>query len=425
MTTAAVELDRVWKRYYRGGLPSYLFGLLHAWRGSEEPPGAFWALKELSLSVRAGETLGIIGRNGSGKTTVLKLISRVSVPTKGWVRTRGRIGALINLGAGFHRELTGRENIFLKGVIMGMTRREVARKLDEIIAFSGLGAFIDTPVKRYSTGMYARLGFSVAAHLDPDILLVDEVLSVGDIEFQNKSMNRMLSLRSQQRAIVFVSHNLAAVEALCDRVAWLDNGQCVMVGESREVIAAYLDDFERCLVTLGAQDLVREDIGTGEVLFERVEVCDREGRPTDEFAPGEEIVVRLHYRAAKKILRPLFNVGIGDGSGRSVLGASMILDGHAPDSIEGVGVVGCRFHDTRLRHGVYQVGASVRDSAGFVDLLRWRWWRTFWVKSSSVEGGVLALSHRSAYPIACPYTWEVGPSSPLVPSTTGREGLTE
>src|SRR5579872_3908138 len=199
----------------------------------------FWALKDVSLEVHDGEVLGLIGRNGSGKTTLLKILSRITKPTSGWAEIRGRVGSLLEVGTGFHPELTGRENAFLSGAILGMRRAEIARKFDEIVAFAELEKFIDTPVKHYSSGMYVRLAFAVAAHLEPEILLVDEVLAVGDINFQKKCLGKMGDVARAGRTVVLVSHQLNQMRRLCDRVVWVDGGAIRMIGAAHEVVSAY------------------------------------------------------------------------------------------------------------------------------------------------------------------------------------------
>jgi lipopolysaccharide transport system ATP-binding protein len=203
----------------------------------------FWALRGVSFGVNEGEVVGIVGRNGAGKSTLLKLLSRITVPTQGTISLKGRISSLLEVGTGFHPELTGRENIFLNGTILGMRTQEVARKLDEIIAFSGIEHHIDTPVKRYSSGMKVRLGFAVAAHLEPEILIVDEVLAVGDAEFQRKCMGKMKDVAGSGRTVLFVSHNMVAVRALCSRVIWLDDGQVRQDGPVQEVVDNYLGTY--------------------------------------------------------------------------------------------------------------------------------------------------------------------------------------
>jgi homopolymeric O-antigen transport system ATP-binding protein len=200
----------------------------------------FWALKDVSLEVKEGEVLGLIGRNGAGKTTLLKILSRITKPTTGWAEIHGRVGSLLEVGTGFHFELTGRENIFLSGAILGMNKREIERKFDEIVEFAEIDRFIDTPVKHYSSGMYLRLAFAVAAHLEPEILLVDEVLAVGDAAFQKKCLGKMGDVSRHGRTIVFVSHNMTALRKLCKRAVWLDRGQVIETGDAGEVINHYL-----------------------------------------------------------------------------------------------------------------------------------------------------------------------------------------
>src|SRR5919202_6078706 len=239
-----LELDRVWKRYRLGGRG----GLSRLWARTAATERELWALRDVSLRLEAGESVGLIGHNGAGKTTTLKLLAGITRPTRGAARTRGRVASLINLGAGFHPELTGRENILLNGVILGLTRREVRARFDEIVEFAELGDYLDTPVKRYSSGMYARLGFAVAAHVDPEVLLVDEVLSVGDVAFQERSVRKMLAFRERGCSILFVSHNLSTVEMMCQRAVWLDHGQVRHVGPAVETVRAYLAEVDAGLV---------------------------------------------------------------------------------------------------------------------------------------------------------------------------------
>ena len=245
----AIEADRLSKRYRIGQLQA-AYGTLRESLGrtAKRLVGAeqrhhrdeIWALRDVSFRIDEGEVLGVIGRNGAGKSTLLKVLTRITTPTSGRAIIRGRVGSLLEVGTGFHPELTGRENIFLNGSILGMKRREIQRKLDEIVDFSGIEKFIDTPVKRYSSGMYVRLAFSVAAHLEPEILLVDEVLAVGDAEFQRRCLGRMEDLGGSGRTVLFVSHNMQAINQLCDRAILLDGGNIVEDGESSEVVTRYL-----------------------------------------------------------------------------------------------------------------------------------------------------------------------------------------
>jgi lipopolysaccharide transport system ATP-binding protein len=246
----ALEMDRVYKRFRKGELHDSLRDLVPALAGRLLRRGTrtgaalgrqeFWALRDVSFAVQRGAAFGIIGSNGAGKSTILKVLSRILRPTTGEMRVHGRLSALIEVSAGFHPDLTGRENIYLNGTILGMRRHEIRARFDDIVAFSGLEEFIDTPVKRYSSGMFARLGFSVAAHINPDVLLVDEVLSVGDFAFQQRCMDRMRQIVRSGATVIFVSHNLRAVSELCDQALLLDHGSVAAIGPAREVVGRYL-----------------------------------------------------------------------------------------------------------------------------------------------------------------------------------------
>jgi len=223
----------------------------------------FWALKDVSLEVREGEVLGLIGRNGAGKTTLLKILSRITRPTEGWAEIRGHVGSLLEVGTGFHPELTGRENTFLSGAILGMSKAEIARKFDEIVAFAELEKFIDTPVKHYSSGMYVRLAFAVAAHLEPEILLVDEVLAVGDINFQKKCLGKMGDVARAGRTVVLVSHQLNQIRRLCQRVVWIDDGQVRRDGPTHEVVSAYESAMARGSAVVAGRSSDAQHLGSG------------------------------------------------------------------------------------------------------------------------------------------------------------------
>src|SRR5579859_1061016 len=246
MNTAVIQAEGLGKRYKRGltadpglrhALEKFVKSPLSAFRRKKDE--TFWALKDVSLAVHEGEVLGLIGRNGAGKTTLLKILSRITQPTSGWAEIRGRVGSLLEVGTGFHPELTGRENAFLSGAILGMSKREIIRKFDEIVAFAELEKFIDTPVKHYSSGMYVRLAFAVAAHLEPEILLVDEVLAVGDINFQKKCLGKMGDVAKAGRTVVLVSHQLNQIRRLCHRVTWIDGGAVRQTGPASETVSAY------------------------------------------------------------------------------------------------------------------------------------------------------------------------------------------
>src|SRR5260221_236765 len=238
---------------------------------------SFWALKDISFDVEEGKVLGIVGRNGAGKSTLLKILSRVTEPTEGTVSVRGRVGSLLEVGTGFHPELTGRENIYLNGSILGMSRKEIEQKFDEIVAFSEVERFLDTPVKRYSSGMSVRLAFAVAAHLEPEILLVDEVLAVGDAAFQRKSLGKMDEVAKQGRAVIFVSHNLAIIQALCNRAVLLERGQAIADGEVGATIAEYLRTLERAASDDLLERTDRDGRGWDETLVRRLQIADASG----------------------------------------------------------------------------------------------------------------------------------------------------
>jgi ABC-type polysaccharide/polyol phosphate transport system ATPase subunit len=246
MAQPAIRVDGLAKRYTLGdgtGFPGTLYETLSGLFTRRKPSveRELWALRDIDFEVAHGEVAGIIGRNGAGKSTLLKILSRITAPTRGQAVLRGRLASLLEVGTGFHPELTGRENIFLNGAILGMTRAEIARQFDDIVQFAEIGAFVDTPVKRYSSGMYVRLAFSVAAHLDPDILVVDEVLAVGDAEFQQRCLGKMKSVSRDGRTVLFVSHNLESMELLCDRALWLDKGAILEMGPAPRVIQQYRD----------------------------------------------------------------------------------------------------------------------------------------------------------------------------------------
>lgn len=289
MSEIAIEFDGVWKKFQKGEIHDSLRDLVPALASvlfsrngrGELHEREFWALQDVNFQVRRGEAWGIIGANGAGKSTILKLLSNVLKPTRGRIIIHGKVSALIEVGAGFHQDLTGRENVYLNGCILGMKRGEIARKFDEIVEFAGVDEFIDTPVKRYSSGMYARLGFAVAAHVDPDILVVDEVLSVGDMEFQKRCMDRMHRLVAEGTTVVFVSHNLQAVQMLCGRTLLLAHGIRAELGETRHVLSRYV------------QSLQGGESESTDGLISSVRLEDQDGEVVDAFKPGDHAFLRL------------------------------------------------------------------------------------------------------------------------------------
>lgn len=282
MSPAVITAENLSKRYQRGmaasssllrdSLARALRAPLQLFRRDRKE--TFWALKDVSLDVHEGEVLGLIGRNGSGKTTLLKILARITRPTEGWAEIHGRVGSLLEVGTGFHPELTGRENTFLSGAILGMGKQEIARKFDEIVAFAELEKFIDTPVKHYSSGMYVRLAFAVAAHLEPEILLVDEVLAVGDIRFQKKCLGKMGDVARAGRTVILVSHQLNQIRRLCQRVTWIDSGRSRQTGPTAEVIDAYESEMS------SSDRLIQEGPLGGRAHFLNWWMLDQEGSRT-------------------------------------------------------------------------------------------------------------------------------------------------
>jgi ABC-type polysaccharide/polyol phosphate transport system ATPase subunit len=283
-----VQVDRVSKRYVLGEQRNLRETLVAVFRRRDDESRELWSLREVSLTVADGEAVGIVGRNGAGKSTLLKILMRITTPTSGEARTRGRVAALLEVGTGFHPELTGRENVFLNAAVLGMSRADTARRFDEIVDFSGVERFLDTPVKRYSSGMYLRLAFAVAAHLEPDVLVVDEVLAVGDAEFQRKCLNRMSAAETEGRTVIFVSHDLSALTRLCTRAVWLDAGRVRAEGPTSVIVHDYLTSGSDS----GASAVLEGGSAAGRLVQVEVQAADGSSRP---LAKGEafRIVVVL------------------------------------------------------------------------------------------------------------------------------------
>lgn len=297
--TISHDLNRFWHRI-RGKEDPYLEVGSTNVRASEDNPDYVWALKDVSFELKQGEVLGVIGKNGAGKSTLLKVLSRITSPTTGSVHVKGRISSLLEVGTGFHPELTGRENIFLNGAILGMQKREIAAKLDEIVDFSGCAAYLDTPVKRYSSGMLVRLGFAVAAHLESEILVVDEVLAVGDQEFQKKCIGKMQDVSTSGRTILFVSHNMQSVQNLCQNGILMEDGTSTFYGPVGETISRYLksgekrDHYDINLKT------IKDRRGRGQIRFERVELFTN-GEPSNKLCIGDRLKLRVHLQGNEAV----------------------------------------------------------------------------------------------------------------------------
>lgn len=413
-SSVSVLIDNVSKQYQMGSGQSSLRELFLSGgrrllgRNAKNDAGHFWALRNVSFDVKHGEALGIIGANGAGKTTTLKLLSRITDPTEGKVSLFGRSSSLIELGAGFHPELTGRENVLLNGVILGLTQKEVRQRFDQIVAFSELGQFIDMPVKRYSSGMFARLGFAVAAHVNPDIMLVDEVLAVGDVSFQQKCYDFLHRFVKSGKTTVFVSHNLYVIEQLCDRVVWLDHGKVMMNDIPSRVLSGYLDSQEKRIIEQSGTD----DNGLDQQLhIDQIDFLDAIGNGRDEFSPGEDIVLRVRYTANSEIENPHFVLSISDAQGGPpLIIASMLVDNATPQVICGKGELYCHFSNVPLRPRAYLVWGEVWGADRARLLVNWQRFSAFRVVDASHESQAVlrgSIRHsRTDGPIIVPYEWE-------------------
>ena len=404
VSVPAVVFDGVWKKFRRGESHNSLRDLVPSLvkkgfrRKVQDGLEAqeFWALKDVSFEVPRGQALGIIGPNGAGKSTTLKLLTRILKPTKGRCRVTGRVGALIEVAAGFHGDLTGRENIFLQGAIMGMKRNEIARKLDEIIEFAGVRPFIDTQVKRYSTGMNARLGFAVAVHLDPDVLIIDEVLGVGDMAFQTRCIERMHEFKKQGVSIVFVSHNLQAVSMLCDRVLFVKNETVALAG-TEEVLQLYSKDAQRAVQSDGVGDVVLESVS-----------LETGGADSEQLQPCAPLALQVSYRFKKELQDLTFGILVHRSTDLLI-----VYDAHFSSEELGIRRVVNGDRVTiefslvaNLLRGLYHVECHVYHNPTQVYLARFAPVATFGVQEFRSKSGIadLAVSARTldARPAAPP-----------------------
>jgi len=369
----AVRLDRVSKRY-RAGRSRTVVDLIGSRIDRLRGRGAavhsatrgrldaiIWALRDIDLDVPRGAGLGIIGRNGAGKTTLLKLISRVTWPTSGKVRVAGHVVSLIELGAGFHPELTGRENVYLGAGLFGLTRREIDGQFDAIVQFADVERLIDTPMKRYSSGLYARLGFSVAIFSRPDIVLVDEVLAVGDAAFRRRALEALRRLIAEGKTVLFISHDMWNVRRLCDRIVWMEDGRVRAQGPAGEIAERYMNEVNLEALANHATALQSHRGGTGEVRYTSVDLVDGAGLPTSVVRPGGALVVRAAYRADRRVARPVFQIAIVDVDTGLVVSTAKSAGADVPEHVEGVGLVECRFAQLPLRPRQYVLRLSIAD----------------------------------------------------------------
>jgi lipopolysaccharide transport system ATP-binding protein len=364
MSDIAIRVEHLSKQYHIKAahqrhdklgdtLADSLRSLVGRGRRSHAGQSSFWALKDVSFDVKQGEVIGLIGSNGAGKSTLLKILSRITEPTEGKAEIFGRMSSLLEVGTGFVGDLSGRENVYLSGAILGMKKSEINRRFDEIVEFSGVEKFIDTPVKRYSSGMYVRLGFSVAAHLEPDILVVDEVLAVGDAAFQQKCLGKMGDVAKAGRTVIFVSHNMAAMQGMCSKCYLLKEGKLVTEGTPRTVIEQYMaGSASGEIIQLGQR---KDRQGTGEILIEDVTMCDAKGRPIDNALCGQNISFAVSYRSRndRPVSRLDLHITFYTTVGHFMFNCSSEASGHPFDVLPPKGQLFCHIPELPLAPGRY------------------------------------------------------------------------
>ena len=355
--TTAVAVNQLWKsfRLYHERNQYLKAAILKGRRARYEE---FWALKGVDFTVPTGSTFGVIGSNGSGKSTLLKTMAGILQPEKGSVEIKGRVSALLELGAGFHPELTGRENVFLNGAILGLSKKEITARFDDIVEFAGLPDFIDTPVKNYSSGMFVRLGFAVAAHVDPDVLLIDEVLSVGDESFQRRCAEKIDQFRRDGRTIVFVSHGLDQVGQLCEDAAWIDKGELRMLGQANEVISAYQGQSHQAERVEGEQG---SRWGSGEAQIVNVDLRDADGQNQSVLNTNESATIHVDITAHTPLQDTVLGVRIDSLNGGAVWGTSTRRNGKTIGLIDGPASVDIAIPSLPLLEGVYDLTVALTD----------------------------------------------------------------
>jgi ABC-type polysaccharide/polyol phosphate transport system ATPase subunit len=364
------------------------------------------AVDNISLQVEKGMTFGVIGENGSGKSTLLKLVAGIAKPSSGRLKVQGKISALIELGAGFHPEISGRENVFINGIMLGLSKKEISRKFDEIVRFAELEDFIDAPVKTYSSGMYMRLGFSVAINVNPDVLLIDEVLAVGDAAFVPKCLDRIDDFRRRQKTILFVSHDLATVEKICDKVAWMKSGKIQMLGEPKRVVDAYLqdiaamqeEDYQKRKTEVDLEQKWEDERrekrwGKREIEIRKVTLKNLRGEEKHVFTPEEGLVIEIDAAASEPVKDFVFGIGIFNSQGISCYGTNTSLEDYEPVVLQGEGKVACRIEKLNLINGTYYLDVAVHKRDGYpYDYHRNLY--SFLVSSTLKDVGIARLPHK-------------------------------
>lgn len=422
MSDIAIKADRLSKHYrlsaataqhntLRDHLMHRLRGLTRRRGRQPESESSFWALKDISFEVKRGEVLGIVGHNGAGKSTLLKILSRITQPTTGTADIYGRVSSLLEVGTGFHSELSGRENIFLNAAMLGMRREEVRRKFDEIIAFSGVEAFIDTPVKRYSSGMYVRLAFAVAAHLEPEILIVDEVLAVGDASFQQKCLGKMEEVSRSGRTVLIVSHNMTVIEGLCERAILLEKGRIARIGKTHEVVEGYADAIRGLAGT--AIEARHDREGLGEILLTRIEVLDGDKHPVAAAITGRDVVIRMYYRCAKgkEFSNCRVSISVNGRKAQDLFVLSTDIVDPKPLTLRGEGYVDFVVPELPLTGGAYFFQSYIESNGHAQDWIRNV--APFSVLDADYYGtGKLCPPGWEANGVLVRYRWEAGEGLP-------------
>jgi len=396
MSMTAIHVEALWKnfRLYHERNRYIKAAMLRGRRARYEE---FWALQDVNLTVTKGATVGVIGSNGSGKTTLLKCLTGIYTPERGSISVEGNLAALLELGAGFHPELSGTENIYLNGSIMGMSKKEIDSKFDSIVEFAGLEQFIDTPVKNFSSGMTVRLGFSIATHVEPEVLLIDEILSVGDQAFQRKSTEKIEQFRRDGRTILVVSHSLGLVQQLCDTVVWLEKGRVKMIGPAAEVIAEYTGN------TYG--NFAREDAssktrwGTGDAQVTQVALLDGADQPFDTLTSGGEIRIRVEMNSHTRIESPVLRLQLETMSGELVWSTSTQRGTATLRVLDGPATAILHIPSLPLADGTYYLSVSIVDATGATEFDHCQHWAKVHVTGGQpYDGGVVAI----------PSTWSIG-----------------
>ena len=375
-----------WYRVQGSVAPTLLGTLTHWLRGGRVEK--FWAMKGVSFEIPRGRTVGVIGPNGSGKSSLLGLVAGTIYPSEGSVRAEGRVASLLELGAGFHSELTGRENVFLNAAILGIPREDVKKRFDHIVEFAGLREFIDMPVKHYSSGMYVRLGFAVAVETDPDVLLVDEVLAVGDIAFQLKCLGRIREFQRKGKTILFVSHALQTVEEFCHEAFLIHQGKLVERGDPSEVILKYI----RSYMGEGGQ-IQTQEYGTREAEIAGVTLRDGTGKETGVFTAGQPMLIDIAYRAKKKIEKPVFGFSLKTGNGFFVFGSNTQIEKYPIESIEGDGTIRLTLDPLTVMQGNFFLSLSIHSWDHTVQYHRREDWYPFAVKNPTGALGLFRLNN--------------------------------